>query len=46
MSGGSPVERLALLPPVHRMIALRGLTAEQRIELTERWPAWAHDGQV
>ena len=43
---GTEVEQLARLNPARRMMVLNALTQSQRIELAERWYAWAHAGQL
>lgn len=40
------IRRLIALPEDARAAILRGLNAEQSIELHERWPAWALPGQL
>lgn len=53
MSGGrhrriglAPLERLARVPDEARRALVRSLTNAQRLELAERWYAWAHAGQL
>jgi phage terminase large subunit-like protein len=41
-----PVDALAVMPTTRRPGVLGVLSDEQRIELKERWRAWAHRGQV
>ena len=43
---GDPVAELAALPQAMRAQALAGMTAGQRRELHDRWPIWAHAGQL
>jgi len=42
----TPVVRLARLSIDQRDAVVRSLSNGQRLELAERWYAWAHDGQV
>ncbi|HEX6374983.1 MAG TPA: terminase family protein [Allosphingosinicella sp.] len=42
----TPVERLALLEPGQRERVVRSLRPAERLELEERWPQWAHEGQL
>ena len=44
--GNNPVEALALEPVEIQRRLLRRLTMPQRRELSERWPQWAHEGQL
>jgi len=41
-----PIAALALLDPPDRDALLERLTAAQKLELSERWSAWAHEGQA